>query len=69
MSRPGPARAVTYLLALVVLAVGVAGVVAGERDDSPGLQLIGALLGLGAVLWAVRTARRARVDPGGGEPR
>lgn len=48
------------VLALLVVAVGVAGVVAGERDDSPGLQALGALLVVGAVAVRVRAARRRR---------
>jgi drug/metabolite transporter (DMT)-like permease len=48
----------TYLLAVLVAALGVAAVVLGEGDDSPGLQLIGALLVLGAIVLGVRTARR-----------
>ncbi|WP_416905328.1 hypothetical protein [Micromonospora echinospora] len=50
-----------YVLAAVtVLAVtlGLAGVVYGEADDSPGLQLLGALLVVGAVGYGVRLARR-----------
>ena len=50
------------LLALGVLlavAVGIAGLVAGEADDSPGLQGLGALLVLGAVVLGVRSARRS----------
>jgi drug/metabolite transporter (DMT)-like permease len=47
-----------YLLAVVVLVLGVAGLVYGEGDDSPGLQLIGALLIVGALAFGVRTARR-----------
>ena len=50
----------TYVLAVLVAAVGVAGVVAGESDDSPGLQLLGALLVLGALVSVVRAARRRR---------
>ena len=50
----------TYLLAALVLALGVAAVVLGESDDSPGLQLIGVVLVVGAVALAVRTARRRR---------
>ena len=50
----------TYVLAALVVALGAAGVVAGEADDSPGLQLIGAVLVLGAVVFVVRTARRGR---------
>ena len=49
-----------YLLALVLLALGVAGVIAGEADDSPGLQLLGALLAVGTVVLGVRTGRRSR---------
>ncbi|MEU4776240.1 hypothetical protein [Micromonospora sp. NPDC023644] len=52
-----------YLLALVallVVALGVAGVVLGEADDSPGLQLLGVLLVVGAVVFGVRLVRRGR---------
>ncbi|MCM3687366.1 hypothetical protein [Kocuria rosea] len=52
------------LLALLAtalgLAVGVAGIVYGEADDSPGLQLLGALFVLAAVVLGARTARRSR---------
>jgi hypothetical protein len=62
---------VTYvLLALgtaVAIALGVFGVVFGEADDSPGLQVLGALLVIGAVTYAVRTVRRLR-RPQGGHP-
>ena len=50
----------TYVLAALVVALGAAGVVAGEADDSPGLQLIGVVLVLGAAVLVVRTARRGR---------
>ncbi|MBJ7453796.1 MAG: hypothetical protein JHC71_17190 [Blastococcus sp.] len=46
------------VVALVV--VGVLGMVAGESDDSPGLQGVGGLLIVGAVVLAVRTVRRGR---------
>ncbi|MEH1100786.1 hypothetical protein [Micromonospora sp. CPCC 205561] len=52
-----------YLLAVVALlgvAIGVAGVVYGEADDSPGLQLLGVVLVLGAVVYGVRVLRRGR---------
>lgn len=52
-----------YLVAAVVMALGVTGIVAGEADDSPGLQLIGVLLAVGALVLVVKTARR-RVRPG-----
>jgi hypothetical protein len=51
------------VVALVV--VGVLGMVAGESDDSPGLQGIGGLLVIGAVVLAVRTVRRGRARPSG----
>jgi hypothetical protein len=51
-----------YLLAVVTVlavALGVAGMVLGEADDSPGLQGLGALLIVGAIALGVRTARRS----------
>jgi drug/metabolite transporter (DMT)-like permease len=51
---------VTYLLAVLIAALGVAAVVLGGADDSPGLQAIGVLLVVGAVASGVRTARRSR---------
>jgi hypothetical protein len=47
-----------YVLAVLTIGLGIAAVVAGEADDSPGLQLLGALLVLGAVALGVRVARR-----------
>lgn len=58
-----------YLTAAAVLAlivIGVLGMVAGESDDSPGLQGIGGLLIVGAVVLAVRTVRRGRAHPSHG---
>jgi drug/metabolite transporter (DMT)-like permease len=52
--------AIAAAAALVVL--GVAGIVLGEGDDSPGLQGLGALLVVGAVVLGVRTARRRRAS-------
>ena len=46
-----------YLIAVLLLTLGAAAVLAGGADDSPGLQLIGVLLAVGAVTVAVRTAR------------
>jgi hypothetical protein len=54
---------VKYFLALAValgIAVGVAAVVYGEADDSPGLQFLGVLIVAGTVAFGVRTARRSR---------
>ncbi|MFC4019324.1 hypothetical protein ACFOW4_15435 [Micromonospora sp. GCM10011542] len=50
----------TYLVALLVIALGVAGVVYGGADDSPGLQLLGVVLVVAAVVYGVRAARRSR---------
>ena len=52
-----------YLIALaavLVIALGVAGIVLGESDDSPGLQLLGAVLVISAVVFGVRGVRRGR---------
>jgi hypothetical protein len=47
-------------LAVLVVALGVAGIVLGEADDSPGLQLLGAVLVVGTIVYGVRTVRRRR---------
>ena len=48
------------ILAILVIALGVAGIVYGEADDSPGLQLIGVVLIIGALGLGVRTVKRSR---------
>jgi hypothetical protein len=53
----------TAVAVVVLVAVGVLGMVLGEGDDSPGLQGIGGLLIVGAVVLGVRTVRRGRSDP------
>jgi hypothetical protein len=53
---------VTYLIAILLLALGIAGIIAGGADDSPGLQLLGLLVVISAVVVAVRTARRGRAQ-------
>ena len=53
-----------YVVAVLAIALGVAGMVAGGIDDSPGLQLLGVLLIVGAVALGVRIARRSRWDQG-----
>jgi drug/metabolite transporter (DMT)-like permease len=58
--RRPPGKYLLAVVAVLVIAVGVAGVVYGEADDSPGLQLLGVLLVVGAVALGVRTARRSR---------
>ncbi|WP_447002964.1 hypothetical protein ACRAKI_25050 [Saccharothrix isguenensis] len=52
-----------YVLALAVLlavAIGVAAFAYGEADDSPGLQLIGAIVVVGTIVFTVRTARAGK---------
>ena len=46
------------LAVVLVVAIGVAGVVLGEADDSPGLQGLGVLLVVGAVVVGARALRR-----------
>jgi hypothetical protein len=48
------------ILAILAIALGIAGIVAGEADDSPGLQLIGVVLVVGALALSVRIAKRSR---------
>ena len=47
-----------YLVAVLLAALGTAGIVAGGADDSPGLQLLGVLVIAWAVVLGLRTARR-----------
>lgn len=54
--------AARYVLAAAAATLGAAAVVYGEGDDSPGLQLLGALLVLGAIASAARHARRGRQE-------
>jgi hypothetical protein len=49
-----------YLVVILAIALGVAGVVYGGIDDSPGGQLLGVLLIVGAVAVGVRMALRSR---------
>jgi membrane protein implicated in regulation of membrane protease activity len=48
--------------AILVVAIGVAAFVYGGADDSPGLQLIGAVLVIGSVVLTLRAFRRPRAD-------
>jgi hypothetical protein len=48
-----------YVVAILTIAIGVAGVVAGGVDDSPGLQLLSVLLIISAVVLGVRSALRS----------
>jgi hypothetical protein len=49
-----------YFVVVLAIALGLAGIVAGGADDSPGLQLIGVVIIVGAVAMGVRIARRSR---------
>ncbi len=61
-STPAKGHSVKHLLPLLLvpvgLVIGAAGIVYGEGDDSPGLQLLGVLFVLAAVVFGVRTLRR-----------
>jgi drug/metabolite transporter (DMT)-like permease len=60
VDSPSDRRPLRYLVAVLAIALGVAGIVYGEADDSPGLQLIGVALVVGAVAMGIRTAQRSR---------
>lgn len=49
------------LAALLATAIGVAFIVLGEADDSPGLQGLGVLLIAGTVALGVRARRRRQL--------
>jgi hypothetical protein len=49
---------VRYARAFLVGLLGIAGVVLGELDDSPGLQLIGVAVIAAAVVLAMRGQER-----------
>ena len=49
-----------YVLVVLAIAIGVAGIVAGGIDDSPGAQLLSVLVIIGAVVLGVRMVRRSR---------
>jgi drug/metabolite transporter (DMT)-like permease len=45
-----------YVIAILGIVIGVAGIVAGGLDDAPGAQLLGVVI----IVLAVRTALRNR---------
>lgn len=51
---------VQLIVAVLAVALGIAALAFGEADDSPGLQLMGALLVAGTVGVAARVALRTR---------
>ena len=52
-----------YVGMLVVIALGIAAMAAGQADDSPGLGGIGLLLIIGTLVLGVRSLRRRRRTP------
>ena len=48
-----------YLCAVLAFVIGAAGMVAGESDDSPGLQLLGVLIIVAGVALLLRRRSRA----------
>ena len=49
-------------LAAIGVALGAAGIYVGDTDDAPGAALIGIVLMIALVVFAVRTARRKPVE-------
>ena len=45
-------------LVVIGIAIGAAGIYVGETDDAPGAALMGIVLMIAAVAFAVRIARR-----------
>ena len=45
-----------YVVAILGIVIGVAGIVAGGLDDAPGAQLVGVVI----IVLAVRTVLRSR---------
>ncbi|MET8349239.1 MULTISPECIES: hypothetical protein [unclassified Micromonospora] len=50
-------RYVLTVAAILATALGVAAIVHGEADDSPGLQFLGVVLVIGAVAFGIRNVR------------
>ena len=50
--------ATAVALVVVGVAIGIGGVYFGDADDSPGAGVLGILLMIGAIVLAVRIARR-----------
>jgi peptidoglycan/LPS O-acetylase OafA/YrhL len=66
-NRPRRAKIMkTLVIALAMVTVGVAAMVYGGNDDSPGLVLIGLLIVIAAVVLVARAAYRRRRGAGAG---
>ncbi|MET7668821.1 hypothetical protein [Micromonospora luteifusca] len=50
-------RYVLTVLAILGVVLGVAAIAHGEADDSPGLQVLGLALAIGAVVFGIRNLR------------
>jgi hypothetical protein len=55
-------------LVVIGVAIGVAGIYIGDKDDAPGAALMGIVLMIGAVALGVRTARRKTTHARSGAP-
>ena len=51
-------KPVAFALVLIGAAFCAAGIYVGETDDAPGAALLGFLLMIAAVTWAVKISRR-----------
>lgn len=58
MRSAGTNLAIALGLAVCGVAIAVAGVYVGQTDDAPGAALLGIVLMVGAIVLAVRIARR-----------
>jgi hypothetical protein len=47
------------LVIVALLAIGISAVILGELDNSPGLQVLGALFAIAAVALGIRTVQRS----------
>ncbi len=57
--KPSTRNLITaFALGALGLAIAAGGIYVGETDDAPGAALLGLLLMLGLVVFAVRVARR-----------
>ena len=58
MNPPVKNLILSFGLGAAGIALAAAGIYVGETDDAPGAALLGILLMIGLIAFAVRTARR-----------